>query len=197
MPHKYPRLVSLMACTAALAIPFAAHTLTQCLFHRAGGSLFDPGPVMTRTPEAAITSVVRRADRRPSCVWGGTMTFELDILREIEPDALDAALVRKAAAILSSEHMGNRADHRRCAAGATPWSLSCATEKTTIGVTGGFHHRRRSIESARTVVDQRTEGRPSHHRLMDDNNHPTDPVSDVRSLVAVALAQIERDRKPV
>ncbi len=239
MPHKHPRLLSLVACTAALAIPFAAHALTYCLFHRAGdawtggcGPLFDQSPLMTLAREAAITTGVWRADRHPSSAWGGTMTddgdtdkleleidpdrsgvlrteygwfavtrfvsaatmtFDLEAAKEIQPDALDAAILRKAASILDSDRVWNRADNRKCPPDATSWSLYCAMERATLEVTGGFHHRRPALEAVREIVDRRTQGRAYHHRLMDYNNDPTTRLADVQSLFAKTLAQIERD----
>jgi len=118
------------------------------------------------------------------------MAFDLDVAREIEPDALDAAIVRRAASILSSDRVWNRADNRKCPPYATSWSIYCALEKATIAVTGGFHHRRPALEIVRTIVEQRTEGRHYHHRLMDYNNDPSTKLDDVQSLLAEALARI-------
>jgi hypothetical protein len=125
-------------------------------------------------------------------VASATMSFDLDASQEIQPNALDAEIVRRATAILSSDNVWNRADNRKCPSAATIWSIYCATEKATIEVTGGFHHRRPALETVREIVDQRTQGRPYHHRLMDYNNDPSTQLSDVESLFSAALRQIER-----
>lgn len=40
------------------------------------------------------------------------------------------------------------------------------------------------------IVDERTTGRPYHHRLMDYNNDPSTRLQDVQSLFAEALRRI-------
>jgi hypothetical protein len=118
------------------------------------------------------------------------VTFELNPSREIRPNALDAAIIRRAAAILSADAVWNRADNRKCPATATTWSIYCAMEKATIEVTGGFNHRRPALEAVREIVDQRSAGRGYHHRLMDYNNDPTTRLSDAQSLFREALQGI-------
>ena len=73
----------------------------------------------------------------------------------MRPNALDQKIVRKAAAILSTEAAWNRADNRECPISATKWSIYCALEKATFEVTGGFHHRRPALEVVREIVDER------------------------------------------
>lgn len=121
---------------------------------------------------------------------GQTMRFELDAAREVPPSALDREILERAAAILSSESVWNRADNRKCPPAATSWSLYCAMERATIEVTGAFHHRRPALELVRQIVDERTAGRPYHHRLMDYNNDPTTRLADVRGIIADALSRL-------
>jgi hypothetical protein len=59
-------------------------------------------------------------------------------------------------------------------------------------VTGGFHHRRPALELVRQIVDERSEGRNYHHRLMDYNNDPSTRLEDVQSLFAEALARMKK-----
>ncbi|HVT97857.1 MAG TPA: hypothetical protein VHE33_10135 [Acidobacteriaceae bacterium] len=122
------------------------------------------------------------------------MEFDLEVEKEVEPNSLDAAIIRAAAKFLSSDRVWNRADNRRCAETATTWSIYCAMEKATQEVTGGFHHRRPALEAVREIVDERTKGRPYHHRLMDYNNDPTTHLSDVQSLFTEALARVRREQ---
>jgi hypothetical protein len=121
---------------------------------------------------------------------GPTLRFELDVAREVPPSALDREILERAAAILSSESVWNRADNRKCPPAATSWSLYCAMERATIEVTGAFHHRRPALELVREIVDERSAGRPYHHRLMDYNNDPTTRLADVRGIIADALSRL-------
>jgi hypothetical protein len=121
---------------------------------------------------------------------GKTLRFELDAAREVPPSALDREILERAAAILSSESAWNRADNRKCPPAATRWSLYCAMERATIEVTGAFHHRRPALELVRQIVDERSAGRPYHHRLMDYNNDPTTRLADVRGIIADALSRL-------
>lgn len=120
-------------------------------------------------------------------------SFVLDGLREISPDALDARIIRRAAAILSNPAVWNRADDRQCTPNATIFSIYCAAVQATDDVTGGtgeghgIDHRRPALEILREVVDDRSKGRHYHHRLMDYNNDSATTFSDVQSLFREAL----------
>jgi hypothetical protein len=118
------------------------------------------------------------------------LTFDVDTTREVPPNDLDREIVRRAAAMLSSASVWNRKDNRQCAAGATSWSIYCAMEAATAEVTGGSDHRRPAMEVVREIVDDRTAGRPYHHRLMDYNNDPTTTLADVQSLFREALERM-------
>lgn len=117
--------------------------------------------------------------------------FSLDVSQEVKPNALDKKIILRAEEILSTENVWNRADNRKCPQEATSWSIYCAMEKATIEVTGGFHHRRPALELVREVVEDRTRGRPYHHRLMDYNNDPTTKLTDVQTLFRDALARMD------
>jgi len=121
---------------------------------------------------------------------GQTLHFQLDASREVPPSALDREILERAAAIVTSESAWNRADNRKCPPAATSWSLYCAMERATIEVTGAFHHRRPALELVRQIVDERSAGRPYHHRLMDYNNDPTTRLADVRGVIADALSRL-------
>jgi hypothetical protein len=121
-----------------------------------------------------------------------TLSFDLDSSHEVSPNALDRKIVREAAEILSKEALWNRADNRKCAATAKTYSIYCAMEKATIDVTGGFNHRRPALESVRVIVDERTQGRNYHHRLMDYNNDPATHLGDVQTLFQEALTRMDQ-----
>ncbi len=112
--------------------------------------------------------------------------------QELPPSELDRTIIARAAAILSSDTVWNRADNRQCPPAATTRSIYCAMARATAEVTGAFHHRRPALELVRRIVDERTAGRAYEHRLMDYNNDPATRLADVRSLFAQALARIPK-----
>lgn len=117
-------------------------------------------------------------------------TFDVDMNRELAPGPLDETIVKRAAHMLSSTAVWNRADNRKCPADAKSWSIYCAMEKATRDVTGGFHHRRPALEVVRVIIDKRTANRPYDHRLMDYNNDKTTTLAEVHSLFREALADM-------
>jgi hypothetical protein len=121
---------------------------------------------------------------------GSTLRFQMDTLNEIPAGPLDREILERAAKILSSDAVWNRADNRECPATATTWSIYCAVEKAEIEVTGGFHHRRPAGELVREIVDERAKNRNYRHRMMDYNNDPTTTIADVRSLFGEAVGRI-------
>jgi hypothetical protein len=120
---------------------------------------------------------------------GSTLRFTVDASHEVPPNELDRKIAQRAAAILSSDSMWNRADDRKCPATATTWSIYCAMERATIEITGAFHHRRPALEVVRKIVEDRSVGRQYQHRLMEYNNDPSTHLDDVQSLFAEALRQ--------
>jgi hypothetical protein len=112
-------------------------------------------------------------------------------LDEVSPAALDQKIVRKAAAIPSTEAAQNRADNRKCPNNATNWSICCALKKSTFDIAGGIHHRRPGLDVVRKFVDERTASRNYHHRLMDYNNDTTTTLSDVQNLFKEALTRMK------
>ena len=122
---------------------------------------------------------------------GSTVRFQVDTAKQIAPNALDREIVKRAAALLSSDAVWNRADNRQCDAAARTWSIYCALEHATREVTGGFHHRRPALEVVRVIVEERTKDRDYSHRLMDYNNDASTHLDDVRTLFAAALARMK------
>jgi hypothetical protein len=122
---------------------------------------------------------------------GSTLRFRFDTLKEIPAGALDREILERAAKIIASDSVWNRADNRKCPATATTWSIYCAVEKAEIEVTGGFHHRRPAGELVREIVEERAKNRNYSHRMMDYNNDRTTTLADVRSLFAEALGRIK------
>jgi hypothetical protein len=119
------------------------------------------------------------------------LRFTVDAEHEVAPNALDREVVQRAATILTSDAVWNRADNRECAPSATTWSIYCAIERASRDVAGGFHHRRPALELVRKIVDERTQDRSYDHRLMDYNNDPSTHLADVRNLFAEAVARIK------
>jgi hypothetical protein len=122
------------------------------------------------------------------------LEFDVDASRKIEPTSLDADIVRRADALLSSAAVWNRADNRQCPASATTWSIYCAMARATIDVTCGFHHRRPAMELVRVIIEARSAGRNYDHRLMDYNNDTTTTLADVHAIFNEALARMSASK---
>jgi hypothetical protein len=121
-----------------------------------------------------------------------TLEFDLDVGKSVPPSDLDREIITRAASILSSEAVWDRADDRQCSPDDKTWSIYCSMIRASLEVTGGIHHRRPAMELVRQVVDERSAGRKYEHRLRDYNNDPTTKLSDVRSLFEEALARMKR-----
>lgn len=122
---------------------------------------------------------------------GSAVRFKIDTVQQVAPNALDREILVRAAKIISSDAVWNRADNRQCPAAATTWSIYCAVEQAQVEVAGGFHHRRPAGELVRVLVDERTKSRNYKHRMMDYNNDTTTTLADVQSLFAEAIARIK------
>jgi hypothetical protein len=125
-------------------------------------------------------------------VADSTMRFQIDTLTEIPPNDVDREILRRAALVISSDSVWNRADNRKCPADAKTWSIYCAVERATIEVTGGFHHRRPAMELVREIVEARSKGKSYQHRAMGYNNDPSTTLADVRSVFDEAIARIRK-----
>ena len=124
-------------------------------------------------------------------VQGASPRFQIDLKAEVPPNDLDRQIIQRASALIASDAVWNRADNRKCPAGAKTVSIYCADEQATIEVTGGFHHRRPALELVRVIIEERTKDKKYKHRLMDYNNDPKTTLADVKRLFAEALAQIK------
>jgi hypothetical protein len=120
------------------------------------------------------------------------MEFTLDVTKTVPPSDLDREIITRAASILKSEAVWDRADDRQCGADDKTWSIYCAMIRATNEVTGGIHHRRPAMEVVRQIVDARSAGRKYEHRLRDYNNDPSTTLADVRSLFEEALGRLKR-----
>src|SRR5258708_2863058 len=85
----------------------------------------------------------------------------------------DVRIVQRAAQILDSTAKWNRADDRKCPAGAKTFSLYCALEMATTEVSGSFEHRGAAMQEARFVIEELAPNKEYDHRLMGYNNDPT------------------------
>jgi hypothetical protein len=124
-------------------------------------------------------------------VTDDAIRFQLGGRQEVPPNGVDREILERAATIITSDVVWNRADDRKCSATATTWSIYCAVERAQLDIVGAFHHRRPAGELVREIVEARTKDRTYQHRMMDYNNDPTTHVSDVKSLFAEAIARIK------
>jgi hypothetical protein len=138
-------------------------------------------------PEGLTWLVVERASTTPD-----TLTFDVAASKTVPASDLDRAIIVRAAAILSSDAVWDRADDRQCGDEDKTWSIYCAMLRATREVTGGIHHRRPAMEVVREVVDRRSAGRNYEHRLRDYNNDPRTTLADVRTLFEDALSRLKQ-----
>jgi hypothetical protein len=124
-------------------------------------------------------------------ITDNAIRFQLDGKREVPPNAVDREILERAATIITSDAVWNRADDRNCPATAKSSSIYCAVERAQLDILGAFHHRRPAGELVREIVDARTKDRAYEHRMMDYNNDPTTHLSDVKSLFVQAIARIK------
>jgi hypothetical protein len=138
-------------------------------------------------PEGVRWLVVDHVSTSPD-----TLTFDIAAGKTVPPSDLDRAIIVRAAAILSSATVWDRADDRQCGDEDKTWSIYCAMLRATREVTGGIHHRRPAMEVVREVVDRRSAGRNYEHRLRDYNNDPRTTLADVRTLFEDALSRLKQ-----
>lgn len=116
---------------------------------------------------------------------------------EPTPTDLDRRIVERAAEILATEAVWDRADDRKCAPDDKTWSLYCALDRASLELTGGFHHRRPCLQIVRQILyervaEERKKGRKYPHIVMDYNNDRAVRLSDVQSVFAEAAARMKR-----
>jgi hypothetical protein len=112
---------------------------------------------------------------------------------EVQPPVTkaDVQIVKRAREILNSPSKWNRADNRKCPAGATTFSLYCALEKAIDEVSGKFEHRGAAMQEARFVIDAVAPNRDNYeHRLMGYNNDPTTTFADLQKVFDLLEARI-------
>lgn len=138
-------------------------------------------------PEGLTWLVVTDMRSRPDA-----LEFDVDPAQRVAPSDLDREIVVRAAAILSSTSVWDRADDRLCGPQDKTWSIYCSMIRATLEVTGGIHHRRPAMELVREIVEERSAGRQYEHRLRDYNNDPATTFADVQSLFKEALNRLKR-----
>ena len=102
----------------------------------------------------------------------------------------DLQIVKRAREILDSPSKWNRADNRKCPAGAKTFSLYCALQMATNEVSGKSAHRGAALQEARFVIDEIAADRNYNHRLMDYNNDPTTAFADIQEVFRITESLI-------
>ena len=112
--------------------------------------------------------------------------------------AADEKILLRAIDLLASESVWNRSDDRVCAddESAGKRSLFCALNTASIEVLGSYDHRRVALQEVRFAIEEATRGKELEHRLMDFNNDPQTQLSDIRSVLAVALSRVKMRLSP-
>jgi hypothetical protein len=126
-----------------------------------------------------------------------TLRFRVVEERQVEPTDLDRRIVERAAEILASEAVWNRADDRQCGPDDQTWSLYCAFHRASVDATGGFHNRRPALPIVRAILyervaEERRRGRKYPHIMQDYNNDKATTLADVRSVFTEAAAQMKQ-----
>ena len=137
--------------------------------------------------------------RLVSMINASATTLRFRVAEDIEPQPtdLDRRIVERAAGILATETVWDRADDRQCAPDDKSWSMYCAIHRASLEVTGGFHHRRPCLQVVRAILwervaDERKKGRKYPHIMMDYNNDTAIRLADVQSLFTEAAARMKR-----
>jgi hypothetical protein len=113
-----------------------------------------------------------------------------------DPDArppvtqADLQVVQRARRLLDSPEKWNRADDRKCPAGAKTVSLYCALETATVQGGQKFEHRGAALQEMRFVIDEITADRNYDHRLMDYNNDPATTFADIQEVFRITESLI-------
>lgn len=97
----------------------------------------------------------------------------------------DLEIVKRARKILDSPLKWNRADDRKCPAGARTFSLYCALQMATNEVGGKSDHRGAALQEARFVIDEIGAERNYEHRLMGYNNDPATTFADIQEVFRI------------
>jgi hypothetical protein len=61
---------------------------------------------------------------------------------------------------------------------------------------GRYHHRQPALELVRAVIAERWRDRITSHQLVDFNNHPATTISDLRTVLQVALERATAQASP-
>lgn len=110
----------------------------------------------------------------------------------------DLQIVKRAREILDSSSKWNRADNRKCPAGARTFSLYCALQMATKEIGGKSDHRGAALQEARFVIAEISADRDYNHRLMDYNNDPTTTFADIQEVFRIteSLLALRLKTKP-
>ncbi len=105
----------------------------------------------------------------------------------------DLRIAKRAQEILDTPSKWNRADTRKCPAGAKTFSLYCALERATDEVSGNFKHRGAAMQEARFVIDDVAPNAKTYeHRLMGYNNDPATSFADIQRFFRVLQDRIKK-----
>ncbi|HZS47214.1 MAG TPA: hypothetical protein VFC63_19225 [Blastocatellia bacterium] len=126
-----------------------------------------------------------------------SLQFKFDMSHTLPPSDLDGEILKRAAAILSSEAVWNRKDGGDCEATATSWSIGCALYQATLELTGVVHDRRPAFDLVRQVIRERGSTRNPGNPLKGYNNDPATKFSEVQSLFTESLARVNNPTKGV
>ena len=74
-------------------------------------------------------------------------------------------------------------------------SLFCALEKASIEIKGNYLHRQAALQEVRFVIDNFYGSYWTKHRLIDFNSNNSTTFSDVKKVIAIAIANVQSKLK--
>ncbi len=135
-----------------------------------------------------LAAIAQTPTPKPSPTTQPTVADDPDARPPVTP--ADLQIVKRARELLDSPSKWNRADDRKCPAGAKTYSLYCALEVATTDVGQHFEHRGAALHEMRFVIDEIAATRNYDHRLMGYNNDPTTTFADVQEVLRITESLI-------
>ncbi len=118
------------------------------------------------------------------------LTLALPVLPGWAQDSLQQRTLNRAVELLRDESAWNKADDRKCPAGARKLSLYCALRQAMEDLAGVSYHRTAALEEVRLVVQERAGDKKYPHRLMGYNNDPSTALADIHTVLATAAERL-------
>ena len=102
----------------------------------------------------------------------------------------DVAILRSALTTLAKGGRWNRQEEQKCGnSDEGTIGFFCLLYTSVESQMGRYHHRQPALELVRSAILERWRDRITSHQLIDFNNHPATTISDLRTVLELALAR--------